>query len=143
MSSDKIDRPMSKASNASLGKFRFHKDHGVNEAHVHDDDNGLKFTMETLTIPGARGDDMTISGIRRFEVAIENFINMQASCRDGHKVLIPGKPGKKGDKKACDLVFQRKANGWEAGLFLCGSVIADTVLGDALICNLDELVQRA
>lgn len=141
MGTGKIDRSLPSGKQASkagldksLGEFRTHKDHGddgsKDEFHVHDDKNGLRFCMK---------------GIRRFELAARTFLASLSNYPDGAKVVFPGEPAKKkGDKsRACDLVFQRKGNKWEVGLFLCGQVVGDVVQGDEVLVALDELIQRS
>lgn len=117
---DKIDRDFPKGTTttqpgcaAYLGNFRAHKDNAKDEFHVHDDANSLVFRM---------------AQVRGFDMAARAFLYARHRFWDNQSVLFPGIADDPGSgRKACDLVFSRNRNSWNASLAPCGTCSATHV----------------
>ena len=82
-------------------------------------------------------------GKRKFFLAHEALSHSLWSLDDGAIVVIPGDPSDPGKGRiACDLVLTRRRNKWKLELNKCATIVGDVVIGDEVLCALDEFVHR-
>lgn len=137
MSKEECRIPAMGDDEIKIGEFRVQKDYDEDEFHIHHDDKSLKFVFGP-----AKVGDVEIGGIRRWELAWDQFRHAQHDFKEGQSVLFQGGKVKGSKEKACDLVFARKGNKWKITLHRRGRHVADAVMGDEILTALDEWMQR-
>jgi hypothetical protein len=121
-----MPKSVATAGEVKIGSLRLQADRKADEIHVHDDDLRFKF-----------------KGVRKFQLAFEDFKSSAPHLKDGSVVVFPGDSSDPGSKRsACDMVMRLSKGKWTVGLNKCGTM-PGIVFGDEVLFQLDEFVQRA